>query len=159
MSFYPAYNNPYYSPYGQPQIQRVPQMEPQFNQQPQQFYKQSLGLQGKSVESMDVVKAMDIPLDGSISYFPLTDGSAIISKQLQMDGTSRTIVYQPVKSQKEEMPIKYLTAEELDIQMKTLSEENNTLKESINYLTEQIDSLSNNFKEFMKELIKGGKKQ
>ena len=46
-------------------------------------------LNGKSVDSLDVVKAMDIPLDGSISYFPLTDGSAIVSKQLQNDGTSK----------------------------------------------------------------------
>lgn len=62
MSYYPMYNNPYYTPYGQPQIQRVPPMEQQFNQN-QQFYKQPTGLQGKSVDSVEVVKAMDIPLD------------------------------------------------------------------------------------------------
>ena len=43
-----------------------------------------IGLLGKSVESIDVVKAMDIPLDGSTSYFPLTDGSAIVTKKYKM---------------------------------------------------------------------------
>ena len=38
---------------------------------------------------------MDIPLDGTISFFPLTDGSAIVTKQIQMDGTSKTIIYKP----------------------------------------------------------------
>lgn len=158
MNYYPMYNNPYYSPYGQPQNQRVPQMEQQFSQ-PQQFFKQVNSLQGKSVDSVEVVKAMDIPLDGSISYFPLTDGSAIISKQLQMDGTSKTIIYQPVKEQKEENKITYSIPEELNTQIQHISAENTSLKESITYLTEQIDALSNNFADFMKELSKGGKKQ
>ena len=57
------------------------------------------GLLGKAVESIDVVKAMDLPLDGSISYFPLTDGSAIVSKQLQTDGTSKIIIYRPAEEE------------------------------------------------------------
>lgn len=70
MSYYPMYNNPYYTPYGQPQIQRVPPMEQQFNQN-QQFYKQPTGLQGKSVDSVEVVKAMDIPLDRKYKLFSI----------------------------------------------------------------------------------------
>lgn len=54
------------------------------------------GLQGQLVDSVDVVKAISIPLDGSRSYFPLADGSAIITKQLSNDGTSKTIVYKPI---------------------------------------------------------------
>src|SRR5699024_7659044 len=73
----------------------------------------NIGLQGKSVESLDVVRAMDIPLDGSISYFPLTDGSAIVSKQLQSDGTSKLTVYRPVEEDKKENQ-KYITMDELN---------------------------------------------
>lgn len=76
-----------------------------------------------------------------------------------MDGTSKTIVYQPVKSEKEENQNKPNISEELNLQIRNLSNENASLKESIGYLTEQVDSLSNNFKEFIKELSKGGKKQ
>lgn len=69
-----SYNNqnPYFNPYfNSPQPQTtMPNMR--FN-----------NLQGKSIDNLEVVKAMDIPLDGSISYFPLVDGSAIVTKQLQ----------------------------------------------------------------------------
>ena len=51
---------------------------------------------------------MDIPLDGRVCYFPLTDGSAIVTKQVQSDGTSKTVVYKPVEENKKESP-KYVT--------------------------------------------------
>lgn len=97
--------------------------QPMLNQQmPQQFMQpvnpiptinNQIGLLGKIVESIDVVKAMDIPLDGSISYFPLTDGSAIVSKQLQTDGTSKVIIYRPSEEDKKEA-IKFATLEDLE---------------------------------------------
>ena len=112
------YNNYGFNPYFQQQrFQNVEQpiQQPIVNyQQPIQMPK-SNGLLGKSVDSIDVVKAMDIPLDGSISYFPLTDGSAIVSKQLQTDGTSKTIVYKPiVEKQKDKQQERFVTFEEFD---------------------------------------------
>ena len=100
------YNNYGYNPYYQPQrFQNVeqPNQQPMMTtyQPPIQLTKPTT-LLGKAVESIDVVKAMDIPLDGSISYFPLTDGSAIVSKQLQNDGTSKIVVYKPAKEDKKE---------------------------------------------------------
>ena len=121
-NYQPNYLNQGYGMYGinpiQQQMQRMPQVEQPYNQylQPQPIYKQQVGLQGKSVDSIDVVKAMDIPLDGTVSYFPLTNGTAIVTKQLQQDGTSKTIVYEPVKEEdkKQEAP-KYVTGEELNL--------------------------------------------
>lgn len=144
MNFYSGYNNPYYNPPMQTQMGRMPPMDNQFNQynQPQNnnpMYKQNLGLQGKSVDSLDVVKAMDIPLDGSISYFPLTDGSAIVTKQLQADGTSRTIVYKPIDEVANKLP-KYITMEELDDVIKKV--DNTPLKEDIKVLKRQIKDLN-----------------
>ena len=68
---------------------------------------------GKQVDSIDVVKATDIPLDGSTCYFPLIDGSAIVTKKLQNDGTSKTIIYKPVDNQ-EETSIKYATIADVE---------------------------------------------
>ena len=85
-------------------------------EQPQQYIPQQTNktiLNGKIVESIDVVKSMDIPLDGSISYYPTADGSAIVSKQLQIDGTSKTIIYKPIENEEKELP-KYATVEDLD---------------------------------------------
>ena len=71
------------------------------------------GLLGKAVESIEVVKAMDIPLDGSISYFPLTDGTAIVSKQLQTDGTSKTTIYKPYEEDSNDV-IRFATLEDIE---------------------------------------------
>jgi hypothetical protein len=102
------YNNMYGQYYKNPYAQ--PQQPMQY--QPQPIYQpQTMGIQGKTVDSLEVVKAMDIPLDGSISYFPLVDGSAIVTKQLQQDGTSKTVVFRPADTV--EPQIKYVTPEEL----------------------------------------------
>lgn len=72
-----------------------------------------ISLLGKVVDSIDVVKAMDIPLDGSVSYFPLTDGSAIVTKQLQNNGTSKTLIYKPVIEENVDFK-EYMTRKEFD---------------------------------------------
>lgn len=111
------FNNYGYNPY-YPQQQRFQNVD-QSNQQPMMTTYQTpiqltkpTTLLGKAVESIDVVKATDIPLDGSISYFPLTDGSAIVSKQLQNDGTSKIVVYKPAKEDKKET-IQFATLDDL----------------------------------------------
>ena len=99
------------------------------------------GLQGKQVDSVDVVKATDVPFDGSISYFPLTDGSAIVTKQLQMDGTSKIVVFKPFNEQKSE--VKYLTSEDLE--------------KAINGLNlNEIDNIKEEIKEIKKQMKKKG---
>lgn len=104
-------NNYGYNPYGRYVPQQPIQQQP--IQQPQQIIPvQQNSLNGKTVESIDVVKAMDIPMDGSISFFPISDGSAIVTKQLQLDGTSKTIVYEPVERKNEE--IRFITQEDMD---------------------------------------------
>ena len=110
------YNNYGFNPYYQ-----QPKFQPQetMNQQPMmttyqppiQLTKPS-GLLGKVVDSIDVVKSLEIPLDGSTSYFPLANGEAIISKQLQNDGTSKIVVYKPIQEEAKEAS-KYVTYEDL----------------------------------------------
>lgn len=113
-------NNPY--------LMNMQRFQPQdnFNQpMPQHQYIQQIPQQnnnyllGKSVDSIEVVKAMDIPLDGSTSYFPLADGSAIVTKKLQIDGTSKTIVYKPIEEDEKNAP-KYITIEDLEKAMKKI---------------------------------------
>lgn len=120
------YNNYGFNPYYQQRFQ--PMM-----QQPVEQLQNKAILNGKSVDSMDVVKAMDIPLDGSISYFPLTDGSAIVTKQLQLDGTSKTVVYKPIE---EKNTTKYLTNDDLE----TLKKDYEDLKQEIKALEKKIKS-------------------
>ena len=135
------YNNYGYNPYYQPQqrFNNTEQQQPMITtyQQPMQLAKPTT-LLGKAVESIDVVKATDIPLDGSISYFPLTDGSAIVSKQLQTDGTSKIVVYKPTQEDKKEA-----------IQFATLDD----IQEAINDIDlSDIQDLKDDIKEIKKQL-------
>jgi hypothetical protein len=131
------YNNPYFN-----QQQRFQGMNMMQQPMPTQQYIppmptiQQNNLQGKIVDSVDVVKAMDIPLDGSVSYFPLTDGSAIISKQLQSDGTSRTVIYKPSENEKEKS-VKYLTIDELETALNDLEDVQN-IKDDIKEIKKQL---------------------
>lgn len=137
------FNNPYY---GQQPINRPQPVEmsiPQQNIPTMQLNRQN-GLLGKSVDNIEVVKAIDIPLDGSISYFPIADGSAIVTKQLQQDGTSRIIVYKPM--QNKDTP-KYVTVEELNKQLKDIDlDEVNDLKEELENIKKEMKELKAKFK-------------
>ena len=130
----------------QPQMQQPIQqrMENQY-QTMQPIYKQPNALQGKTVDSIEVVKASEIPLDGSISYFPIADGTAIVTKQLQMDGTSKTIIYKPIESEDNPKPIKYITETEFNetIQKFDVS----ALKDEIKQLKKQIKDITRNLKD------------
>ena len=102
-------------------------------------------MQGKTVDNIEVVKATDIPLDGSVSYFLLVDGSSIITKQLQADGTSRMVVYKPIETQQPkqvEVQETYITEKELDEKLSKL--DNKELKEEIEKIKKQIKDLMSN---------------
>lgn len=151
--YQPNFMGPNYGMYGPAnafQQQARYQPEPQQYTQPQPIYKQPVGLQGKSVDSIDVVKAMDIPLDGSISYFPLTDGTAIVTKQLQMDGSSKTIVYKPIENEEPKQEIKYITNEQLDEAIKKV--DNRELKDDIKTMKRQIKDLIEDMKDVNENL-------
>ena len=133
-----SYNqNPYFKPYLNMQPQQVPPTPMRYN----------TGLQGKSIDNLEVVKAMDIPLDGSISYFPLVDGTAIVTKQLQQDGTSKITVFKPIEADEATQQPKYATIEDIDnkineIKMpdiKGLQEEIKNLKKQIRILLDKED--------------------
>ena len=101
-------------------------------------------LNGKQVDSIEVVKATDISLDGSVNYFPLIDGSAIITKQLMKDGTSKITIYEP-KVEKES--IKYATIDDIDKKIENLDfSEIDDLKEEINDLKKELKELKNKLK-------------
>lgn len=101
-------------------------------------------LNGKQVDSLEVVKAIDIPLDGSISYFPLTNGSAIVTKQLQQDGTSKITIYEP-KTQKED--VKFATIDDVDKKLEKLDfSEIDDLKDELSALKKELKDIKNKLK-------------
>ena len=138
--------NPYLNQYyGSQPMNRPQTMEMPIQQQnvPQVALNRQNILYGKQVDSLEVVKAIDIPLDGSISYFPLANGSAIVTKQLQQDGTSKITIYEP-KTQKEDM--KFATIEDIDKRLEKLG------FSEIDDLKEDLSDLKREFKEIKSKL-------
>lgn len=112
---YSNFQNPYMMQ--QPRFQQMEQPQMNNYQQPIQVQAMQPTLLGKNVDSIDVVKAMDIPL-GSVGYFPLQDGSGIITKSWNNDGTTKITEYKPVETKKD--TVKYLTKEDLEKALKGL---------------------------------------
>lgn len=140
---YNPYLNQYYGsqPMNRPQSMEIPM---QTQNAPQMALNRQNMLYGKQVDSLEVVKAIDIPLDGSISYFPLANGSAIVTKQLQQDGTSKITIYEP-KTQKEDM--KFATIEDIDKRLEKLDfSEIDDLKDDLEDLKKELKDIKNKLK-------------
>lgn len=164
---YGNYNNPYYNPNYNMQnttMGTYPQnnrpIDTTVGHQPISYQQtvQPQVIQGKQVESIDIVKNIEIPMDGSISYFPVADGSAIVSKQLQTDGTSKIQIYKLSKDTKEDL--KYVTQEELrDILSDNLRNDaeyitHDDLKDALKGL--HLNDIEDELKDIKKQLKKKG---
>lgn len=106
--FSPMYNNTYGNLYGSQPLsnpmvgyqERMAQLQQQYNMAPtqpmvQQYVQPMNGLLGKVVDSLEVVKATDVPMDGNCYYFPKADGTEIYAKRWLSNGTTEVVTYKP----------------------------------------------------------------
>lgn len=79
----------------QPVQQQILPMQQQQMQQPivQQQQQPPAYLGGKMVDSVEVVRAIDIPMDGNVYYFPKADKSEIYTKRWKDDGQTELLSY------------------------------------------------------------------
>ena len=100
--YYPQMNNNYQMPMQNPYMERMAQLQQyqQSLQQPlpptQMSGANQMSALGKIVDSIDVVKAADIPMDGNAYYFPKADGTEVYCKQWLQNGTTRILTFKPV---------------------------------------------------------------
>ena len=92
-------NNGYVPQYGTYQYNPMANIQ-RYQQQEQMLPTQMSGtsqqnVMGKIVDSIEAVKAVDIPMDGNIYYFPKADGTEIYGKQWQPNCTTRILTYKP----------------------------------------------------------------
>ena len=146
------YGNNYYTQprYQAPNMNTTMQqpMVPQYVPPVQQTIPVQTGLLGKVVDSIDVVKASEIPMDGSTSYYPLSDGSCIVTKQLQTDGTSKMVVYKPVQEDKKDA-IQFATLEDIQDAINDLD------LSDIQDLRDDVKEIKKQLKEFKMKQSKG----
>lgn len=88
-NYFTQYQQPQYNPY----LQRMENLQ-QFQQTLQPT--NQIPAIGKVVESMDIVKVTDIPMDGNVYYFPKADGTEIYSKQFMPNGQTRILTFKPI---------------------------------------------------------------
>ena len=90
-NYYTQYQQPQFNPY----LQRMENLQ-QFQQTLQPT--NQIPAIGKVVESMDIVKVTDIPMDGQSYYFPKADGTEIYSKQFMPNGQTRILTFKPFEN-------------------------------------------------------------
>ena len=103
------YVNPYYLQQQQvPNYQQYYSQYAQQNRMPEQQnfnqnigiqavpYQQNQGIAGKMIADLNQITANDVPMDGSVAFFPKQDLSEVYAKSWNADGTIRTVTYKPV---------------------------------------------------------------
>lgn len=127
------YNNGYI-----PQ-QQFPTMQQQnnYNNQPTNV------LQGKVVDSYDVFKAMDVPLDGSTTYFPQVDGNFIYTKKIGMDGNPKINIYELQNNSNPNNNINQMTITSVEKEdIEKLHNDIADIKKNLNTLMDVFESLN-----------------
>lgn len=92
-----------FMPYAYPWQQPAPQIQqPTFQQQQQPaFQQQPCQTCGRTVASMQEITPQEVPMDGTMALFPLADGSAVIGKRWDADGTIKTVSF---KAESQDVP-------------------------------------------------------
>ena len=145
-NFYPQMQMPMYSQQmPNPYMQRMENLQqfqqainPPVMQQPQiQTPNMSFSTLGKMVESIDIVKATDIPMDGNVYYFPKADGTEIYSKQWLQNGQTRILTFKPSLDDNPNT----LSQNEEKFDFGAFNEFTDAFKEQLNALTDKIDKI------------------
>lgn len=112
------------------------------NQQP--MPQQIVGINGRIVQAVENINANEVPMDGSMAFFPKQDMSEIYVKGWNADGTIRTIVYKPYTAPKDNQTVNSMSnAENAKF---TLSDESTQLfLNKFEELSEKIGQLEDRF--------------
>lgn len=125
---------PYVNPYLQ-RMENLQQFQQTLNPAPVQNQFPALG---KIVESMDIVKVTDIPMDGNMYYFPKADGTEIYGKQFGMDGKTRILTFKPLL---EDNPSNS-PSEDIKTQFGAFGEVLGAIQNDIRMLFDKVDKIS-----------------
>ena len=111
-----------------------------------QQYQQSLNTfsaLGKIVESEDIVKTTDIPMDGNMYYFPTADGSTVFGKRWLANGQTQILAFKPILSEE----TTNTSTNELETILNGKMNVLDGVLESLNNLHEKIDKISKSIRE------------
>lgn len=141
-NYMPQYGAYQYNPMAN--IQRFQQADSIQQPQMQQSMTQPIGINGRMVQGVENINANEVPMDGSMAFFPKQDLSEIYVKGWNADGTIKTIVYKPYTAPKDNQATNSMTnAENAKF---TLSDESTQLfLNKFEELSEKIGQLEDRF--------------
>lgn len=113
-------------------------------------------LPGMMVDSVKVVDAMLVPLDGSITYFPKTDGTEIYTKRIQENGESRVDIYKLTPSSSGTQPVldsNGVNREDIEKIYSDISEVKKSLESNLEAIHSEMNNILNRFDELKDGII------
>lgn len=143
MTYTPGYNAYPYNPMQRFQEQQLPQQPVQQVPQQQNLQIQA-GINGRMVAAVEQIAANDVPMDGSVAFFPKQDLTEIYAKQWGADGSIKTVVYKPYTEPKNSQGIN--NTENIENLKFDLSDESTELfMNKFDEISEKIGQLENRF--------------
>ena len=146
----PMMNNPYMQPQN-PYMDRMNFLQnyQQNLQQPlvptsmsganqQAMPQQIAGINGRIVQAVETINPNEVPMDGSVAFFPKQDLTEIYAKSWNADGTIRTLTFKPVLNDKADILSGDTEKLEFDLSEKATE----GIMAKLNELSEKIEQLS-----------------
>ena len=99
---------------------------------------QIVGINGRIVQAVENINANEVPMDGSMAFFPKQDMSEIYVKGWNADGTIRTLTFKPVLNDKTDVLSGDTEKLEFDLSEKATE----GIMAKLNELSEKIEQLS-----------------
>lgn len=147
MTYTPSYNPYPYNPMQRFQEQQLPQQPVQQVTQQQT----QAGINGRMVAAVEQIAANDVPMDGSVAFFPKQDLTEIYAKQWGADGSIKTVVYKPYTESKNNQDIN--NTENVENLKIDLSDESTAV------FMQKFDEIFNKFDELENKMCKSSTSQ
>ena len=99
---------------------------------------QIAGINGRIVQAVETINPNEVPMDGSVAFFPKQDLTEIYAKSWNADGTIRTLTFKPVLNDKTDVLSGDTEKLEFDLPEKAAE----GIMAKLNELSEKIEQLS-----------------
>ena len=99
---------------------------------------QIVGINGRIVQAVETINPNEVPMDGSVAFFPKQDLTEIYAKSWNADGTIRTLTFKPVLNDKTDILSGDTEKLEFDLSEKATED----IMAKLNELSEKIEQLS-----------------
>lgn len=108
-----------------------------------QYQQMQLSLQGKVVNNFDEVTANDVPMNGSVAYFPKSDLSEIECRQWNANGTISRTVYKPILDDLSNNP-NNVSSDDFSLKFDTLNERLDAIQSEISSIKDSMTTPTQN---------------